>query len=104
MSLNPLFYVCKSTYKALEKAYETSMSTNEELLARNRAQEHIIQELADDIRSMDQLIYNMSQCLDWDDMKEHFHELRSMQQVRQELESNRINNILNQELLDIYKS
>jgi hypothetical protein len=62
----------------------------------------IIKELADDVRSMDQLIFHMSQCSSWQQMRPFFNKLQIMQEIRQKAESNRINDILRAELLQIY--
>jgi len=65
--------------------------------------DQIIREMADEIRTIDQLIYRMSQCIDWHTMRPIFNELQSRQEKRQKAESNRITDIMRRELISVYK-
>ncbi len=61
-----------------------------------------IAELADTIRTMDQHIYNMSQCTDWKSMRPYFNQLQAPMEARKTNESNRITNILRKQLIATY--
>lgn len=61
-----------------------------------------INELADDIRNMDHLIFKMSQCTNWIQMQPFYLELAEGMEARKRNESNRINNILRKELIKTY--
>ncbi len=72
------------------------------LTQREQALEQTIKELADVIRSSDQLVFQMSQCTSWPQMQQYFKKLQEGQQARQRAESNRITEILRRELLQVY--
>lgn len=61
-----------------------------------------IRELADIIRENDQLIYNMAQKTDWPSQRPFFNQLQSGQESRMKAESNRINDIMQEELIKVY--
>lgn len=61
-----------------------------------------IKEMADDIRQMDQLIFNMSQCGSWDEMRPHFLNAEALMMQRKKNESSRITDIMRQELIKTY--
>lgn len=72
------------------------------LQAEIREQEQIIREMADDIREMDQGIWNMSQKMSWEEQRPIFTSLLKATNLRKIKESNRINSILQRELLEVY--
>jgi len=61
-----------------------------------------IRELADIIRENDQLIYQMAQKTSWDQQRPLFNQLQAGQESRMCAESNRINSILQKELIEVY--
>ena len=58
--------------------------------------------MADAIRAMDQLIFQMSQCLDWPTMRPLFNRLQAMTEARMRDESNRICDVMLPELKKTY--
>lgn len=62
-----------------------------------------IRELADIIREYDQGIFNMAQKTSWDAMRPIFNKLQAGQESRINAESNRINDILKRELIEVYR-
>lgn len=65
------------------------------------AEQHI-RELADIIRENDQLIHQMAMLNTWDAMRPLFNELQFGQESRMKAESNRINDIMRTELVEVY--
>lgn len=62
----------------------------------------IIREMADTIRNMDQLIYDMSQKLGWEQMRPLFLQLLDGTMYRKRRESDRIADIMRKELISVY--
>lgn len=62
-----------------------------------------IRELVDIIRENDQRIFNMSMQSSWDKMRPIFNQMQVGQESRMRNESNRINDILKTELLEVYR-
>lgn len=58
--------------------------------------------LANEIREMDTEIFQASQCLDWPTMRPWIAKLVARMERRRKAESNRINELLQTELLKIY--
>lgn len=85
----------KAKVEALDRACNI---LQDELDARNAT----IRELADIIRENDQLIYNMAQKTDWPSQRPFFNKLQSGQESRMKAESNRINDIMQKELIKVY--
>jgi len=54
------------------------------------------------IRQMDDQIFAMSQCTDWNAMRPYFLHLSDAMTARKVAESNRIGDIMRQELIDTY--
>jgi hypothetical protein len=65
-------------------------------------QSQTIREMADDIREMDQLVYQMSQCMSWESMRPYLTKLQAKATDRQKKESNRIGDIMRRELISVY--
>ena len=55
------------------------------------------------IREMDQLIFQMSQCLSWDTMRPYFNQLQALQETRQKAESAMIGRLVRQRVIEVYK-
>ena len=99
-------FVWKSTYEVkvreCEALREEVNQLHREALDFDADRNQTIREMADTIRGMDQLIYQMSQCMDWSSMRPLFNKLQVSQESRQQAESSRIGSILRTELLSIY--
>lgn len=90
----------KSTH---EKLIKNTSNQNKKLLLQIENQAQTIREMADEIREMDQLIYNMSQRLSWEEMRPYFNQLQDKQLSRQRKESDRLADIITKELISVYK-
>ena len=55
--------------------------------------------LAHNVREMDNSIFAMSQCGDWNQMRPHFHNLQARMESRRQRESDRINSVIFSELI-----
>lgn len=64
--------------------------------------DRIIREMADEIREMDTLIWQMSQCMSWEAMRQYFVQLQVKMERRRKAESDRIDEIMRQELISVY--
>ncbi len=67
-----------------------------------RAAQNQIEYLVRTIRDMDEQIFKMSQLGSWEDMRPHFNYLNEGMITRKRMESDRINSILNTELIKTY--
>lgn len=70
---------------------------------RDSVQGHQIEYLVRTIRKMDDIIFSMSQCSDWPSMQPRFAQLQDEMTARKVAESNRIGDIMRQELVQTYK-
>lgn len=87
----------KAKSEALDRACNI---LQDELGARNAT----IRELADIIRESDQLIWQMAQKTSWPEQRPFFNRLQEGQESRMKAESNRINDIMQEELIKVYSS
>lgn len=78
------------------------MANVPEILPPHTTSDQTILEMADEIRSMDDLIFRMSMCESWSAMRPIFLELKAKMAQRRTAESNRITNIMRRELLSVY--
>jgi len=90
--LNRLNETCKN-YKEIADEYEKGFNEGN----------YTIKSQADIIRNMDILIFQMSQCLDWPSMRPYFQQLMSDMENRRRAESNRITDIMREQLIEVYK-
>ena len=95
-------FVWKSTYRTKEKECEKLEATVVSLTEKWQEQNQTIRKMADTIRAIDQLVYQMGQCSDWNSMLPHFNKLQAASESRQRAESDRIGSIMRSELLSIY--
>lgn len=88
-------FVLRSTFNKqkdlLDKAYE-------DLEDKTRT----IKQMADVIRNMDTLVFQMSQKTSWAEQQPYFAQLQAGMEKRRRQESDRINSILQTELLSVY--
>lgn len=77
---------------------ETNHNRTEEASLRNQ-----LEYLVRTIRDMDDQIFRMSQCGDWNSMRPMFNKLQDGMTHRKVAESNRINDVLRTELISTYK-
>ena len=93
----------KKKYDQLKADHDVLYDAHDDAIREIKHLDQTIREMADEIRNMDQLIYQMSQCTDWSSMRPLFNELQAKQSRRQREESNRITDILRRELISVYK-
>lgn len=86
--------------QAAANVIKTIQENNEEF--RKLTLDHTTSRMADAIRTMDQLIFQMSQCTDWPSMRPHFNKLQAMTTSRMREESNRIRDLLIPEMKKVY--
>ena len=108
----PLFpFILRSTHNRIlaEQAQVaalviTTLRDNNEALRKRELESHdyTTSRMADAIRAMDQLIFQMSQCLDWPTMRPYFNRLQAMTEARMRDESNRICDVMLPELKKTY--
>lgn len=82
--------------RALENVIKAQAATIKKLEASELA-------LMGQIREMDQLIFSMSQCTDWDQMRPLFQKLNAPVNARMRLESDRIKTLLIPEMQKAYR-
>jgi len=92
----------KAKYKQLASEYTVLIEAHDDRLKVIENQEQTINEMADTIRNMDQLIFQMSRKTDWSSMRPLFNQLQTDQERRMKTESNRISNIMRRELISVY--
>lgn len=92
----------KAKYKQLASEYTVLIEAHSDRNKVIENQEQTIREMADTIHSMDQMIYQMGQCPDWQSMLPLFNQLQTGQERRMEKESNRIRDIMCRELISVY--
>lgn len=73
-------------------------NTNTELRQQLNAQHRKVAELLSTIRSIDETIYIVSQCTNYEAMRPHIAKLIAGAQARRKAESDRINNLIDKEL------
>jgi len=90
----------------LRSNYDRDLAEKEEVISRMAATSNDfdiqISRMADTIRAMDQLIFQMGQCISWDQMRPHFQCLQVMTEARMRSESDRIRNLMLPELKKTY--
>src|SRR5689334_4120857 len=69
-----------------------------------KAAKNQIEYLVRTIRQTDDIIFSISQCTNWESMRPRVAQLTDQMTARKVAESNRIGDILRQELIDTYKS
>jgi hypothetical protein len=92
----------KAKYKQLASEYTVLIEAHDDRLKVIENQEQTINEMADTIRNMDQLIFQMSRKTDWSSIRPLFNQLQVGQERRMKAESNRISNIMRRELISVY--
>lgn len=95
-------FVRQAIYEQLHQNFVRVSNDRDSLLRTVEGQDQTIREMADEVRSMDQLIYRMTQCTTWETMRPIFNQLQEKQTKRQIEESNRIGDIMRKELLSVY--
>lgn len=89
--------------EALQREFNDLANRHMRLIDENHNADSRIRELADIIREYDQGIFQMAQKTTWADMRPIFNKLQVGQESRMKAESNRINDILKHELIEVYR-
>lgn len=79
-------------FRVAHREWGRTEKLNEELKAQNA---HLLRT----IQQMDNIIFSMGQCTDWDSMRSHFNQLHEQMTARKVAESNRIGAIIESELI-----
>ena len=99
-------FILRSTYDAKVAECTSYYHRIDDLMSQIAALKdehaHTTALMADSIRTMDQLIFQMSQCTDWPSMRPHFNQLQAMTEARMREESNRIRDLLIPEMKKVY--